>query len=139
MSSQTIKSIAFLVLLIHGIGHLQGVVSSAGVKFRNSSSNRSWLLRSMGDQWNRLICLILYLAAGILGIFAALIFLGLFGPESQWTSLALSCAIFSTIGLVLFPKALAMFFNKAGAITVNLIIFYSILLNGQWPAAIFEN
>jgi hypothetical protein len=139
MSSQTVKLITFLALLIHGLGHLQGVVSSAGIRFRGSSSNRSWLFRGLGDRWNRLICLVLYLAAGVLGIFAALGFRGLFGPESQWTSLALACAIFSSMGLFLFPKALAMFFNKAGAIAVNLIIFYSILLNGQWPAAIFEN
>lgn len=139
MSSQTVKILVFIVLLIHGIGHLQGVVSSAGVKFRNSTQSRSWLLRGLGNQWNRLICLVLYLTAAILGIFAALGFRGLFGPDSQWTALALSCAVFSTIGLILFPKAMAMFFTKAGAVAVNLIIFYSILLNGQWPAAIFEN
>jgi hypothetical protein len=75
----------------------------------------------------------------MLGIFAALSFKGLFTPDAQWTSLALACAVFSTMGLVIFPKALAMFFNKVGAMAVNLIIFYAILLNGQWPASIFEN
>ncbi len=139
MSSNALKLIGFLALLVHGVGHLQGVVSSSGIKFRTTTSNSSWLLKSLGEKWNRLICLVLYLAAGVLGILAALGLRGVLGPDAQWTSMALACAIFSTLGLVLFPKALAMFFNKAGAIAVNLLIFYSILFNGNWPSAIFED
>lgn len=139
MSANSVKLIAFLALLVHGIGHLQGAVSSSGVKFRTSTSNSSWLLKGVAEKWNKLICLVLYLAASVLGIFAALSLRGVLGPESQWVSLAMACAIFSTLGLVLFPKALALFFNKAGAIAVNLIIFYSILFNGSWPSAIFED
>jgi hypothetical protein len=139
MSESTVRLIAFLALLVHGIGHLQGVVSSSGIKFRTSTSNTSWLLKGMGKKLNKLICMVLYLAASVFGIFAALGLRGVLGPDSQWTSLALACAIFSTLGLVLFPKALAMFFSKAGAIGVNLIIFYSILFNGNWPNAIFED
>ncbi|KPL13844.1 MAG: hypothetical protein AMS26_12905 [Bacteroides sp. SM23_62] len=139
MSTKTLKLIAFIVLLVHGIGHLQGVVSSSGVKFRSSTSTVSWLLKGLGEKWNKLICLVLYLAAGVLGIFAALGIIGLLGPGAQWTSMAMACAIFSTLGLILFPKALALFFNKAGAIAVNLIIFYAILFNGFWPSSIFED
>jgi len=139
MSSSTLKLIGFLALLVHGVGHLQGVVSSSGIKFRTTTSNSSWLLKGLGEKLNRLVCLVLYLAAGVLGIFAALGLRGVLGPEAQWTSMALACAIFSTLGLVLFPKALAMFFNKVGAIAVNLIIFYSILFNGNWPSALFED
>ena len=139
MSANSVKLIAFLALLVHGVGHLQGVVSSSGVKFRTSTSNTSWLLKRLDVKWNKLICLLLYLAASVFGIFAALSFRGVLGPDSQWTSLAIACAIFSSLGLVFFPKALALFFNKAGAIAVNLFIFYSILFNGNWPSAIFED
>lgn len=139
MSTSTVKLMAFLALLVHGIGHIQGIVSSSGIKFRTSTSNKSWLLKGLGGKWNRLICLVLYLAAAVLGIFAALGLRGVLGPESGWASFALTSAIFSTFGLILFPKALALFFNKAGAIAVNLIIFYSILFNGNWPSAIFED
>jgi len=139
MSSSTLKLIGFLALLVHGVGHLQGVVSSSGIKFRTTTSNSSWLLKGLGEKLNRLVCLVLYLAAGVLGIFAALGLRGVLGPEAQWNSMALACAIFSILGLVLFPKALAMFFNKVGAIAVNLIIFYSILFNGNWPSALFED
>ena len=139
MSPRTVKLIVFLVLLVHGIGHLQGVVSASGIKYRSSTSTVSWLLKGVGEKWNRLICLILYLAASVLGIFGALAFRGVLGPGAAWSSLALACAVFSTLGLVFFPKALAMFFNRAGAIAVNGVIFYSILLNGNWPAAIFHD
>ena len=139
MSANSVKLIAFLALLVHGIGHLQGAVSSSGVKFRTSTSNSSWLLKGVAEKWNKRIGLVLYLAASVFGIFAALSLRGVLGPESQWVSLAMACAIFSTLGMVLFPKALALFFNKAGAIAVNLIIFYSILFNGSWPSAIFED
>ncbi len=83
--------------------------------------------------------MVFYLVAGVLGIFAALALRGVLGPDSQWTSMALACAIFSTLGLVLFPKALALSFNKVGAIAVNLIIFYAILFNANWLSAIFED
>lgn len=137
MSAETIRLIAFLVILVHGIGHLQGVVSGLGIKFHNSASNLSWLLKGIGDKTNRFLCLILYLASAILGILAALSFKDLLIPVTAWKTLALLTAGHSTVSLVLYPGALAMFFNKVGAIAVNIIIYYSILFKGSWPSAIF--
>jgi hypothetical protein len=139
MSPKTIKLLAFIILLVHGIGHLQGVVSSMGIRFHGSSSNVSWLLKGLGGRSNRLICLILYLLATIFGILTALSFNDIIISTSLWTNLALITAFVSLAGLILFPRALAMFFNKAGSVAVNGIIFYSILFNGHWPAAVFEN
>ncbi len=137
MSTKTIKLLVFLVLLVHGVGHLQGVVSSLGVKYHSSSSSISWLLKGLGEKVNRILCLVLYLSAGVFGILSALSFRDFLIPAAGWTQLALAAAILSTACLVLYPRALAMFFNKTGAITVNLIIYYSILFNGNWPAAAF--
>jgi hypothetical protein len=139
MSTKTIKLLALLVLLVHGIGHIQGVVSGFGIKFNESTSNQSWLLKGANDKTNRILCSILYLATAVLGILAALSLKDLLVPVTLWQTLALVAAILSTFSLVLFPKALAMFFNKAGAIAVNLIIYYSILFNGNWPSAVFED
>lgn len=138
MTTKTIKLLAFLALLVHGIGHIQGVVGSLGVKFNESSSYISWLLKGLGENANRTICLILYLGAAVCGILAAMSLLDFLIPVTSWQILALTTAIISTVCLVLFPNALAMFFNKIGAIVVNLAIYYSILFNGHWPAAIFE-
>ena len=137
MTIKTIKLIVFLALLVHGIGHLQGVVAGLGVKFFKSSSTDSWLLKGLGEGANRFICLILHLLTAVTGVLTALCFKDIFLQEGSWEMLALVTALCSTACLVLFPRALAMFFNKAGAVAVNLWIYYSILLNGNWPAEIF--
>ncbi|MFC1730048.1 hypothetical protein ACFL6I_06895 [candidate division KSB1 bacterium] len=137
MTTKTVKLLVFITLLVHGIGHLQGVIGSLGVKL-NSSNYVSWLLKGLGETPNRNICLLLYLITAVMGILTALSFYSNLISYSSWPILALITAFTSTACLVLFPNALAMFFNKAGAVVVNLIIFYSILFNGNWPAAIFE-
>jgi hypothetical protein len=137
MTDKTIKLIAFIVILIHGIGHFQGVLSSLGVKFTKSTTSMSWLLKGLGAGINRTLCLAFYLASAALGIITALCFYGMLFAQNSWQDLALTTAIFSALSLILFPNALAMAFNKVGAILVDLLIFYSILFNGQWPGAIF--
>lgn len=138
MTTRTIKLLVFLALLVHGIGHIQGVICGLGVKFTSSTSNISWLLKGFGDSANRTICIILYSGAALFGIMAALSFKDVIISQSAWQTFAQMSAIFSTLSLILFPASLAMFFNKIGAIAVNLAIFYSIFFNGQWPGAIFE-
>jgi len=139
MSTRTIKLLVFITLLVHGIGHFQGVIGSLGVKLKGNNSYVSWLLKALGEHTNRTICLFLHLSAAILGIMTALSIMGILFPTSSWQSLALFTAVFSTLCLILFPNALAMFFNKVGAILVNLIIYYSVLLQGNWPSALFED
>ena len=99
MNSKTLKSIIFIALLVHGIGHIQGVVCGFGVKFRDSSTYLSWLLKGMGDTPNRILCILFFL----------------------------STAVLSTAGLILFPRALAMFFNLAGAILVNVFLYWYVI------------
>lgn len=139
MNKQTVKLLVFIVMLVHGIGHLQGVVGSLGVKFKKSSSNVSWLLKNNGESLNKYTCLSLYLVSSVLGIFAALSFKSVLIPHSAWQPLMLITAIISSIALILFPRSLAMFFNKVGAIAVNLITYYSLMFNGEWPGEIFED
>jgi len=75
----------------------------------------------------------------VFGILAALCMKDLVLASASWQDLALITAILSTLCLIIFPRSLAMFFNKAGAIAVNLIIYYSILFNGHWPSVMFED
>lgn len=138
MTTKTIKLLVFLALLVHGIGHIQGVICGFGVKFTSSTSNISWLLKGFGDNINRIICVILFFGASLFGIMAALAFKDVLFSNGAWQTLALISAIFSTVCLVLFPASLAIFFNKIGAIAVNLAIYYSILFKGQWPSVLFE-
>ena len=139
MTTKTVKLLVFIALLVHGIGHIQGVIAGTGVKFNDNTSNISWLLKGLGDNANRTICIILYLGAALTGILAGLGFKDILVPETAWQTFALITAFFSTACLVLYPNALAMFFNKIGAITINLIIYYSILFNGAFPSAAFND
>jgi hypothetical protein len=138
MTTKTIKLIAFIALLVHGIGHFQGVAAGFGLKINNSTPAQSWLLKGFSLQINKTICLVLFLLTGIFGILTALSFKGLILPDI-WQTLAIVTAILSTICLLMYPNGFAMFFNKIGAIAVNLIIYYSIVFNQNWPTVIFED
>lgn len=139
MTTKTVKLIAFIVLLVHGIGHLQGVVASFGVNINNSNARISWLLKNFGENVNSKICFALFLITAISGIITAFSFKGILLPETIWQSMAIITAISSTLCLLLFPNGFAMFFNKIGAIAVNIIIYYSVVFNQNWPAVLFEN
>ncbi len=139
MTVKTIKLIVFIILSIHAIGHFQGVATATGAKLSRSSSAASWLLNKfLGKNISQIICLLLYFIAAHLGIFAAFSFQGWIFPQHLWQNLVFLTAVFSTIALVLYPNALAMFFNKIGAITVNAIIILSLFWL-QWPSVIFGN
>ena len=139
MTTKTVKLIVFIALLVHGIGHFQGVAASLGAKINNSNAGVSWLLKSWGEGTNKTISLILFLITGILGILTALSFKGILINESTWQLMAVITALCSILCLILFPNSFAMFFNKVGAIGVNLFIYYSIVFNGNWPSVIFED
>jgi hypothetical protein len=139
MSTQVIKLIVFIVLLVHGIGHIQGVVAGFGAKINNYNPTQSWLLKNQSERTNRVICLVLFLITAFIGIAAALSFRSIIFPESIWQTLTLITALLSSFCLIAFPNGFAMLFNKIGAIAVNLIIYYSILFRQYWPAEIFND
>jgi hypothetical protein len=139
MTTKSIKLIAFIVLLVHGIGHFQGVVAGLGVKINKKNPARSWLLKKQSERTDRVLCLILFLVTGTAGILTALSFKDILLAESLWQTLAVITAFLSTACLIVFPNGFALFFNHIGAIAVNLIIYYSILLQQHLPAALFED
>jgi hypothetical protein len=138
MTTKSIKLIAFIMLLVHGIGHFQGVAAALGARINNADPAQSWLLKRFGNHANKTLCLILFSLTGLLGILTALSFKGMLLADI-WQTLAAATAILSTSCLMLFPNGFAMFFNKIGAITVNLAIYYSIIFGQNWPAALFED
>lgn len=138
MTTKTIKLIAFIALLVHGIGHFQGVAAGFGLKINNSDPTQSWLFPGLDLQASKTICLILFFISGVIGILTALSLRGILLPNA-WQALAIVTAILSTICLIVYPNGFAMFFNKAGAIAMNLIIYYSIVFNQNWPAVLFDD
>ena len=72
MTTKSVKLIVFIALLVHGIGHFQGVAAGFGLKINQSAPALSWLLRGMGEQVNRYICLAVFFLTGVTGILTAL-------------------------------------------------------------------
>lgn len=140
MNPQSIRTLAFIILLVHGIGHLQGVLAGTGIRMHGALSTHSWFFsKFVGERSSQVIAFLSFLLTAIFGISAALSFQGLIIPVQYWTTLALITAFLSVFNLIFFWSGFAMFFNKIGAIAVNAIIFYSILLNQGWPAVIFSD
>ena len=127
------RLIVFIILLVHGIGHLQGVFISLGIRdFGNWNAN-SWMLKSwFSADAQRVICLIIFLLTTLLTLAGVISYKGLWLPEVWWKQLLLGSAILSTVAIVFYPNAFAMFFNKLGAAAVNLIIFYTLFISSEW-------
>ena len=127
MNTKTIKGIIFIALLVHGIGHIQGVICVFGVQFKESSSSISWVLKGLGETPNRVLCILFFLTTAILSILTALSFRDLLISHNAVQGLALATALLSSFSLILFPRALAMFFNLAGALLVNVFLYWYVI------------
>ena len=138
MSARTVKIIAFIVLLVHGIGHLQGVAAASGLKINNKEPAISWLLKDFGRRQNAITCFVLFFITALFGIVAALSLMGILFPTTIWEICAAITAISSTVCLIVFPNGFALIFNLIGAITVNLFVYYSIVFGQHWPSALFD-
>ena len=134
MSPTTLRIIIGLVLLVHGIGHVMAFFPALNISSTDNWHHRSWLLTPLiGDTASRVISIILF-GAAFLGFIAAA--LGLFGwlvPHELWRTLSVYSAVISLVALALFWNSFASFFpNKIGAIAVNIAVFVCLLwLN--WP------
>ena len=134
MSPTTLRIIIGLVLLVHGIGHIMAFFPALNITSTDKWHHRSWLLTPLiGDSASRVISIILFGAAFIGFIAAAL---GLFGwlvPHDLWRTLSVCSAVISLVALVLFWNSFAALFpNKIGAIAVNIAVLVCLLwLN--WP------
>ena len=143
MSSTLLRIIIAGVLAFHGIGHAMGVISalklikvdrSEGSVFKNWTPD-SWLLTDLlGDSASRAVCTILYLAAliGFLGAALSLMEWGL--PHDWWRTLAMVSAGISLLGLVLYWNALMLLFpHKIGALAINIATLVCLVWS-KWPA-----
>lgn len=134
MSSTTLRLIIALVLFVHGIGHVMGIMPMVGLSTIETWNARSWLLTSLlGDTITRVIGFILFAAAMIGFIGAALGLMDWLVPHEWWRMLATISAMISLVAIALFWNAFVTFFpNKLGAIAVNAAVLIGLLIAG-WP------
>lgn len=136
MSPKFIQVAVPVVLILHGIGHIMGVLTATRVINTDTWNSRSWLLTGLlGDPLARIIALVLW-AVTVVGFIAA--GAGAFGwpvTAGGWRTIAVVMAVISLIALGLYWNAFAVLFpNKIGSIVVNIVVLYAVLL-ANWPAA----
>lgn len=134
MSSTALRYLIAVAIAFHGIGHMQGVVVGLGLAKTERWTGRSWLLTGLlGENVTRILGITLWLVCFMAFILVALALLGWGVPHDWWRPLAVPFAIVSLVTLFLYWNSLAMFFNKAGALGMNLAILIGLLLM-NWPS-----
>ena len=138
MPDSTLKFIAAIVLIFHGIGHYMGILASLGIKMTSRMSAHSPLLSGLlGDRGTRGVCLVLFSLAFLGFIAAGFALLGWLVPQALWFKLAVLSAVFSVLGLVFYWNALAFLFNKLGSVLINALVLIGLLLL-RWPQGLFR-
>ena len=134
MSSTTLRILLAGILLVHGIGHVLGIMAAMQLTNVKGWSSKSWLLtRIIGEPASRIISFLLFLTAMIGFIGAALALMGWLLPHEWWRPLSAVSAVTSLIALGLFWNAFPSFFpNKIGAITVDVAVLVGLLIL-DWP------
>jgi len=136
MSPRVIQIAVPIVLILHGVGHVMGVLTATGAVGTDAWHSRSWLLTDLlGDSTARMIASVLWIVT-VVGFIAA--GAGAFGwsaTAGSWRTIAVVMAVVSLVTLALYWNAFASLFpNKIGSIAVNLAVLYGVLI-AHWPAA----
>lgn len=142
MSGTVLRAIIAFVFAFHGIGHAMGIIPALGIvkpgtgqSWLKGWSSHSWLLTNLlGNTFSNIVCAILYAAALIGFIGAALALLGWVLPHGWWRTLAILSAVISLVGIALFWNALILLFpHKVGALAVNIATLLCLLVL-SWPS-----
>jgi hypothetical protein len=124
-----------IVLILHGVGHLLGVLATTSLG-GDRWNVRSWLLTdSLGEGSAKVVSTVMWIVGLAVFVVAGLALLQVGVPESWWKPLAVAGAVLSLVALTLFWNAFpALFPNKLGAIAVNLAVLIGVLIT-DWPTA----
>lgn len=134
MSGNTLRILIAVVLFVHGVGHVMGMLPAFGMANRTETwSLRSWLLTGLlGETIARWIGVILFLLAMLGFVGASLGLLDILVPYSAWRTLAVVSAVISLVALALYWNAFVTWFNKLGAIAVDVAVLVGLLVL-NWP------
>jgi hypothetical protein len=135
MSSITLRIIIAAVLFIHGIGHFMGVMPALRLVDVKGWNSRSWLLTPLiGETASRILSILLFLAALVGFVAAALALVGWLVPHESWRMLAVVSAVISIVTIALFWNAfVSLIPNKVGALGVDIAVLVGLLVL-NWPS-----
>jgi hypothetical protein len=135
MSPTALRIIIALVLFTHGVGHIMALLPAFKIASTETWHARSWLLnRFIGESASRVILVILFGAALLGFVAAALGLMGWLVPHDAWRILSIWSAAISLIAVLLYWNAfVALFPNKLGALAVNIAVLVCLLFL-NWPS-----
>jgi len=136
MSTQTIKILITVVLLVHGLGHVGSLVAMLtyyrGSKTGPWDSSRTWIMPSLSPPAARMVAGVFWALSLVGFVVAAASFWGISVPGGYtWRQLALGSALISTTGMFLFIGTWPVL-NTLAALAVNIAVLYTQLWSG-WP------
>jgi hypothetical protein len=100
MSGTTLRIIIALVFFVHGVGHAMGIMPALRLVNVKGWSSHSWLVTPLlGDGVTRIISVVLFLAALVGFLAAALGLLGWLVPHDSWRTLAIASPVISLFEL----------------------------------------
>lgn len=134
MSPTLVRIIIAFVLFIHGVGHVMAFFPAFGISSTETWHARSWLLtRFIGESSSRVILVILFGAALLGFVGAALAIMGWLIPYDAWRTLSIVSAVISLAAIALYWNAfVALFPNKIGALAVDIAVLVCLLFL-NWP------
>jgi hypothetical protein len=135
MSETTLRYLIAAILLVHGLGHVLGVMAALKLSNQENWSSRSWLLTGLiGDTASRVVSFVLFGAALIGFVAAALALMGWLLPHEWWRSMSVVSSLISLVALGLFWNAFpSLIPNKIGAVAVNIAVLLCLLWL-DWPS-----
>jgi hypothetical protein len=138
MSAETIRTLVFGTLMIHGLGHGGALGALLWIAFRPGDPTggwqaaRSWLLPALPAANATVVASSFWVVAMLGFVAAALSFWGVVAPGELWRPLAIGSATVSLVGITLFFGTWPPF-NTVAALAVNAAVLVSLLWL-RWPA-----
>ena len=130
----SLKLIIGLVLVAHGIGHSLGAFPIFGWAKADGWSGDSWILTGpAGVTATHALGLVLWAAALVGFVVAGLGVLGVAVPVEWIRPVAVVASMVSLVAIGLFWDALPSMVSKVGAIGVDVIVLWAVLV-AHWPS-----
>ena len=136
MSDSTLRVLLAMVLILHGIGHGLGILSTFGLKLSRTQSSHSPILNNLlGDSIANGVGLVLWVVLLVVFVVAGIGLLG-YGFTAQWQTIAIFASILSLIGLFFYWNAFPLLFpHKIGAIAADIGTIVCLVWL-KWPSII---
>ena len=124
-----------VVLIAHGIGHVLGYFPVMGWASAEGWSGDSWLLTApIGTTGANAIALVLWTVPLVGFTLAGLGVLGIAVPATWIRPLAVLAAVVSIAGVILFWNAFPTMTNRIGALVIDVIVLWAVLV-AHWPSS----